>query len=156
MIVHWWTRLHLQTMLRLRIVHRLIQHPIWSQMIWLVIHVGHLMVVHHWRLNRILLMILVADRLLWDRRRINHVGHRCVLPLLLVLQMKSHRIYTIYSHHCCEGRKESKKKRKAKERKKMGKRSERWQQEEASHTQKCGKRKKKEGETARTSLFCGK
>lgn len=36
-------------------------------------------------------MILIADRLLLDRWRINHVGHCCVLPFLLVLSRSSDR-----------------------------------------------------------------
>lgn len=110
MIIHWRTRLHRQTVLWLMrsqsvcVVHRLIHHVIRSQVIRLMVHASHLrgMMIHWWRrLNSILLMILIANRLLLDRRRINHVGHRSVLPFFLVLENNANiqcnlSIYTIY------------------------------------------------------------
>lgn len=110
MIVHRRTRLHCQTMLRLMsgqrvcVVHRLIHHIIRPQVVRLMVHARHLrgMMIHRWRrLDCILLMILISNRLLLNRRRINHVGHRSVLPLFLVLESKAKTqcnvsIYTIY------------------------------------------------------------
>lgn len=93
-IVHGWAGLHWQAVLRLVgskrvvVVHGLVHHVVWTQMIGLMlVHVGHLVMVHRRRrLDRVLLMVLVAYRWLLDRWRINHVGHGCVFPLFLALQ----------------------------------------------------------------------
>lgn len=86
----------------------------------MLVHVLHLRwMAHGWRrLNRILLMILVTDRLLLNGRWINHVRHRCILPLLLVLQdtigeemsvnanVRVQLIIFLSSHDCFEREKE--------------------------------------------------
>lgn len=164
-IVHRRTRLHLQAMLLLWIVHRLIQHRIRTEMVRLVVHVGHLrrMVIHHrwWRLNRALLMILIADRLLLNCRRINHVGHCCVLPLFLVLQRETalkiriELFHKNYSHSLLRRQKKRKALYTQKKMEKKKQRRENSKKKWSTHSE-VGKRKKKEGETARTSLFCGK
>lgn len=94
----------------------------------MLVHVGHLVMVHRRRrLNRVLLMVLVADRRLLDRWRINHVGHGCVFPLFLALQERRdverrfrvidnviiEFIISWCSHDCCEGNRNGNKKRKA-------------------------------------------